>query len=125
MERLADKSYGKKVINIGPDEQRFGAWARVLPAREHMKLRLNPVFVESCKDKSISVCVTYYDAEGKDFNVVINNIQHRVTCEGQNKWITKVIEIKDGLLQQDGTSAHITIQNNSENIFLHMVEVTR
>jgi hypothetical protein len=125
MERLPDKSYGHKVINIGPDEQRFGAWARVLPAGEHMKLRLNPVFLESCKDSRILVRMTYYDGKGKDFNVLINGIPHPVKCEGLNQWNTKVIEIKDGILKPDDKLAHITIQNNSENIYLHMVEVTR
>jgi len=125
MERLSDKSYGKNVINIGPDEQRFGAWARVLPAGEQMKLRLNPVFSESCKNKSILVKVTYYDAKGKDFNIIINSIPYLIECKGQNRWETKVIEIKDGLMKADDKNVHITIQNGSESIYLHMVEVNR
>ncbi len=125
MERLPDNSYGKGVIKIGPDEQRFGAWARVLPALQQMKFRLNPVFLESCKNKSIRVSVTYYDAKGKDFNIIINNTSHLVKCEGQNKWNTKVIEIKNGILKPDNKNANITIQNNAENIYLHKVEVNR
>jgi len=125
MERLADKSYGQGVTNIGPDEKRFGAWARVLPAKEVMNMQLNPLFLESCKNKSISVLVTYYDAKGKDFNIIINNIPHSVACKGQNKWETKVIEIKDGMLKANDKNAHISIQNGSENLYLHMVEVTR
>jgi hypothetical protein len=93
MERLTDKSYGQGITNIGPAEKRFGAWARVLPAKEQMNLKLNQLFLESCKNKSISIKVTYFEARGKDFNIVINNIPHLVKCEGQNKWETKVIEI--------------------------------
>jgi len=125
MERLADKSYGKGITNIGPDEKRFGAWARVLPANEQMNFRLNPIFVKSCKDKSLAVKLIYYDAKGKDFNIVINNISHLVTCKGQNKWETKVIDIKEGILKSNDKKAHISIQNGSENLYLHMVEVTR
>lgn len=125
MERLADKSYGKNVINIGPDEQRFGAWARVLPAGEQMNLKLNQKFLESCKGKSIKVSVTYYDAKGKDFSIIINRIPYVVACKGQNKWQTKVIEMKDGRLNTNDKKAHISIQNGSENLYLHMVEVTR
>jgi hypothetical protein len=125
MERLTDKSYGKNVINIGPDEQRYGAWARVLPAQEEMKFRINTMFLESCKNKNISVSVTYYDEKGKDFKVVINNLSHLVKGEGQNKWNTNVIEINDGMLKADDKLSHITIQNGSENLYLHMVEVTR
>jgi hypothetical protein len=125
MERLADKSYGKNVINIGPDEQRFGAWARVLPAKEQMNLKLNQKFLESCKGKSIKLSVTYYDAKGKDFKVIINKVPYFVACKGQNKWETKVIEIKDGMLKANTKNAHITIQNGSENLYLHMVEVAR
>ena len=125
MERLADKSYGRGVTNIGPDEQRFGAWARMLPAKEQMNLQLNPIFVKSCKNKSLQVKVTYYDAKGKDFNIEINKISHLVACKGQNKWETKVIKIKDGILKVNNKLSHITIQNGSENLYLHMVEVTR
>jgi len=125
MERLSDKSYGKNVINIGPDEQRFGAWARVLPAKEQMNLQLNKLFLESCKNKSIKVSVTYYDAKGKDFNVIMNNVPYPVECKGQNRWETKVIEIKDGIIKSNDKLSHITIQNGSENLYLHMVEVTR
>ena len=125
MERLSDKSYGKNVIKIEPDEQRFGAWARVLPANEQMNFHLNQLFVESCKNKKIAVRITYYDAKGKDFKVVINNIPYLVKCEGQNTWETKVIEIKDGMIKADDKLSHITIQNGSEKIYLHIVEVTR
>lgn len=125
MERMADKSYGQGITNIGSDEKRFGAWARVLPAKEQMNLQLNQLFIESCKNKNISVSVTYYDAKGKDFNIIINNIPHLVACKGQNKWKTKVIDIKDGMLKANDKKAHISIQNGSENLYLHMVEVTR
>lgn len=125
MERLSDKSYGKNIKNVGPDDQRFGAWARVLPAKEQMNFRINQLFLESAKSKSISVSITYYDIKGKDFNVTINNTNHLVKCEGQDKWITKVIQIKDGMLKANDKNAHITIQNGAENIYLHMVEVTR
>jgi hypothetical protein len=125
MERLPDESYGKGVIKVGPDEQRFGAWARVLPARKKMQFRLNPVFLESCKSKPVLVSVTYYDAKGKDFKIIISNTTHLITCEGQNKWITKAIEIKSGLLNPDDNGANIVIQNNAENIYLHKVEVNR
>lgn len=125
MKRLPDNSYGKGIINVGPDEQRFGAWARVLPAKEQMNFQINPAFIESCKNKSISLRVTYYDAKGKDFNIFINNIPHAVACKGQNKWNTKVIEINDGIIKPDDKQAHISIQNGTENLYLHMVEVTR
>jgi hypothetical protein len=125
MERLPDNSYGKGITNIGPDEIRFGAWARMLPAKEPMKLRLNPEFLNSCKNSKISVRVTYYDAKGTDFSIVLNNVPHLVTCEGQNKWNTRVIEIKDGIIKPDDKQSHISIQNGSEEICLHMVEVAR
>jgi hypothetical protein len=125
MERLTDKSYGQGITNIGPDEKRFGAWARVLPANEQMNLQLNPLFVESSKNNAIQVKVTFFDAKGKDFKIVINNTQYAVVCKGQNKWETKVIEIKDGMLKANHKNAHISIQNGSEDLNLHMVEVTR
>ena len=125
MERMPDKSYGHGITNIGPDESRFGAWARVLPANEQMNFRLNPVFVKTSKNKSVSIKVTYFDGKGKDFKIVINNTPYLVACKGQNQWVTKVIEIKDRMLKTNDKKAQIAIQNGSENIYLHMVEVTR
>ncbi len=125
MERLPDKTHGEGITNIGPDEKRFGAWARVLPAREQMRLRLDPVFLESCKEKGVVVSLTYYDAKGKDFDVILNDVPHRVECKGQNKWETKVIEIKDGVLKSADGAAHIILRNGAEDLYLHMVEVTR
>ena len=125
MERLTDKSYGKNVIKIGPDVQRYGAWARVLPAQEEMKFRINTTFLESCKNQNIVVKVIYYDAKGKDFDVFLNNTPHHVQCNGQNQWKTKIIEIKNGILTADEKQSHISIKNGSEDIYLHMVEVTR
>jgi len=125
MERIPDKSYGQGITNIGPDEKRFGAWARVLPANEQMNMRLNPVFAKSCKNNSVSIKVTYYDAKGKDFKILVNNISHPVVCKGQNKWETKVVEIKVGRIKANDKKAHIAIQNGSQDLYLHMVEVTR
>ncbi len=125
MERLADASYGQGITNIGPDEKRFGAWARVLPANKQMNLRLNKEFLESCKNKSVSVSVIFYDGKGKDFKIVINNIPYAIVCKGQNKWVTKVIEINNGMLKSNDKNAQISIQNGAENLYLHMVEVTR
>jgi len=125
MKRLPDNSYGKNIINIGPDEQRFGAWSRVLPAREQMKFTINQEFLKSCKNGKIWLKVIYFDAKGKDFSIVLNSAPHLVKCEGQNKWITKTIEIKDGVLSTDDKQTQISIQNGSEDLYLHMVEVTR
>ncbi len=124
MERLSDKSHGKNVINIGPDEQRFGAWARVLPAKEQMRFRINPTFLDSCKNKTLLVRVTYLDQKAKDFEVIINGVSHSIKGEGRNQWITKQIEINDGKLSVNN-DAHVTIQNGLADLYLHMVEVTR
>ncbi|NJL07970.1 MAG: hypothetical protein HC900_06685 [Methylacidiphilales bacterium] len=94
MERLPDKSYGKGITKVGPDEKRFGAWARVLPAREEMRLRLDAALVESCKNLKVKVSVTYFDAKGRGFDVIIGGTPYRLECSGQNRWETKGIEIE-------------------------------
>jgi hypothetical protein len=125
MERLPDKSHGEGITNIGPDEKRFGAWARVLPPHEQMRLRLDPAFLESCKNNGLVVRLTYYDAKGEDFEVILNGVPHQVKCQGQNRWETKIIAIKDGVLKAADGRAHITLRNGAGDLYLHMVEVTR
>ncbi len=125
MERLPDQSRGEGITNIGPDEKRFGAWARVLPAGEPMRLRLDPAFLKSCENNGLVVRLTYYDAKGKDFDVILNDVPHRVECQGRNQWETKVIAIKDGVLKSTDGLAHITLRNGAADLYLHMVEVTR
>jgi len=123
MERVSDNSYGEGITNIGPDNQRYGAWARVLPARKQMKLRINQKFLESCKNNTVFVLVTYYDAKGKSFDVLINGDSHIVTCEGRDIWKTATIKIENIKVNKD--NAHVVIQNGNEDAYLHMVEIRR
>ena len=48
--RPDDSSHGEDVVNVGPEDQRFGAWARILPAGETMQLELDEPFVASLSD---------------------------------------------------------------------------
>ena len=123
MERISDNSYGQGITNVGPDNQRYGAWARVLPAGKQMKLRVDEKFLRSCQNKTVSVSVTYYDAKGKDFDVLINGQSHKIICRGQDIWQTVSIESES--INGDKDNSHIIIQNGNEDCFLHMVEVKR
>ena len=123
MERISDNSYGQGVTNVGPDNQRFGAWARVLPAGKQMKLSVDENFLESCKNKPVSVSVTYYDEKGKGFDVLINGQSHNISCAGKDSW--KTVTFKAENIKANIENAHMVIQNGAEDCYLHMVEVTR
>lgn len=123
MERISDNSYGQGITNVGPDNQRFGAWARVLPAGKEMKLRVDQAFLQSCKDETLTVLLTYYDAKGKSMDVVMNGTSNPVNCEGEDQWKTKSFEIDN--LKADEEQAHIIIKSGDEDCFLHMVEIRR
>ncbi len=123
MERISDDSYGQGITNVGPDNQRYGAWCRVLPAGKQMKLRINGKFLESCKNLPLSVTVTYYDAKGKSFDVLMNGKSYSAKCQGQDKWKKATFNVES--IKAPDADAHIVIQNGNEDCYLHMVEVKR
>jgi hypothetical protein len=87
MERIpGDKTQGLDVVNIGPDDQRFGAFARILPAGETMSFSLNPVFVRSLESNTVEVRVTYLDDSRGSFDVRVGEEDHLAAKMGSGNW---------------------------------------
>lgn len=126
MRRLpGDASRGQDVVNVGPDSERFGAWARVLPAGETMRLALDPRFAASMRDGQVRVNVTYFDDGQGDFEVALGKENRVVTMRGTGRWATFSVAASDTTLQADDAGAHIQIHSKAAPITLHMVEVER
>ena len=118
MERLPDESIG--VHNVGPDNQRFGAWARVLPAGKQMRLQPDPAFIDSLEEAAIRI--TYLDqrdAAGTSFTVQCGQMTRTIDFAGSGGWVTRGIAVKPDDL--DG----ISIVAGNLDLCLHMVEVVR
>jgi hypothetical protein len=124
MERLPDKTTG--VHNVGPENQRQGAWARVLPPTGKMALQLDPRFAASLKGGQVRV--TYLDQAGNavsPFQLIAGKAQLTVTPRGTGGWQTAVLVLPEGWITAEPRGAHVTIIAGSAPVCLHMVELTR
>jgi hypothetical protein len=124
MERLPDKTKGAH--NIGPENERQGAWARELAAAGKVELKLDARFAASLKRAKVRV--TYLDQAGtavSPFQIVVNRKQMTVTPKGTGRWQTVELELPDGLLATAPSGAQLAIVAGTSPVCLHMLEVTR
>ena len=124
MERLPDQTRGEH--NVGPDNQRQGAWARVLPAGKAMRLRLDEQFADSLDGGTLRV--TYLDRAadtGSEFTVVAGATQQQVVLKGTDRWQEAIVSLSAGPLRPTGQPAHVVVTAGSQPLRLHMVEVER
>jgi len=124
MQRLPDKTKGAH--NVGPENQRQGAWARILPAGGKMELKLDARFATSFKGGKARV--TYLDrAEdaGSMFQVTANGKQMTVKPKGTGRWQTVELVLPDGSLPAEAGGAHLKITAGAKPVCLHMAEIVR
>lgn len=125
MSRGTDLSSERR--NVGPDEQRYGAWARLLPANDSIRLTLDEDFANSLRGKPTTVRVTYLRDTTSSSRFTFNGsgVKHPVAIGNQKDWTTwsKVIPSTD--FQPDETGAHIRLDGHGQGAVLHMVEITR
>lgn len=96
---------------IGPDDQRFGAWALTLPKGGKVAFALDPDVARSLAGKKAKVRVTYLDQGDGTFTV--GSAQCQLTNSG--RWKTADVAFTPG---------NIEIQSAAD-LTLHMVEVVR
>lgn len=126
MKRLRnDKTKGLDVVNIGPEEQRFGAWARVLPAGESMQLGLDPVFAASLANGDVVIRVVYLDEADGALHIRLPDHIARQKLTGTGQWREFIVQGSGMTLAQNRSGEQIEIQANDAPIHLHMVEVQR
>jgi hypothetical protein len=111
--------------NVGPDDQRFGAWARLLPATQSMRFGLDDAFVQSLKGKSSTVQITYLDSSAGSFITTLNGQTFTTDLKGTGRWQTASYAISGTNLVKDKNGADITIQSLGADIYFHMLEITK
>jgi len=110
MRRLpGDSSYGESIVNVGPDEQRFGAWARVLPAGDSIRLQVDEAFVDSLQEQPARVALTYLDQGKAEYRLAAGGQSMNVACKGTGDWRTASLDVPAGRLKPDGEGAHIRL----------------
>jgi hypothetical protein len=108
-------SGGEPVKNVGPADQRFGAWARRLRAGETMSLRVNPAFARSLKGAEIRVI--YLDEKGAPLQLAAAGVSRELRRNGTGRWVTEQFRIS-------GDLGEIRITAPQGGV-LHWVEVER
>jgi hypothetical protein len=119
MERLpGDKSRGVDVVNIGPEEQRYGAWARILPPGETLRLRPDGRFVASLGGRPVEIRAVYFDEPPAEFSIRAGTTVRRVRPAGTRRWQTAAFS---GITP----AGEIEVRAGAAPVTLHMVEVLR
>lgn len=116
--RRLDGSHLKPGQKIGPDDQRFGAWALTLPKGEQAKFALDPDFARSLAGGKALVRVTFLDQGTGAFIVHTAGHNFPGTSSNSGRWKTVEFEV-DG-----ADAAQIAIEGDSD-LTLHMIEVSR
>lgn len=118
MKRLpGDPSTGQGVTNIGPDGQRFGAWARRLPAGKSIQLELDRDFARGLK-RGASIRVTWFDDTEGEFSLEAGHQRHPVPTGKTGRWQTAEFPMSEN-------EPRLTVTAGQSPLLLHLVEVTR
>ncbi len=88
------KSYGEH--NVGPDGQRYGAWARRLPAGESLSVVVDPRFTASVTGTQVTLKVIYLDAGGSKWSVSYAGKTFEVTNNNTGQWVEAVWKVTAG-----------------------------
>jgi len=118
MERVEpDKTQGLDVVNVGPPEQRFGAWARILPPGGTMRFRLNEPFAASLTGVKAQVNVVYLDEKAGSFEVQAGAERRSRRLQGSGRWQTAQFPFPGG--------NQLHIRGGGAPVRFHMLEIVR
>jgi hypothetical protein len=103
----------KSEQKVGPDDQRYGAWALTLAKGDQVAFAPDADFVRSLKNAKVRV--TYLDRGEGTFRMEVAGKTLHGTLANSGRWKTAEIEAIPG---------QIVIQTTTD-LTLHMVEVAR
>jgi hypothetical protein len=103
---------------VGPDDQRFGAWARTLARGAEAKFELDADFARSLSGKKATVRVIVFDRGLGGFTVRAGGRKFERSLADSGRWQTAEFAIDHADL------ADIVI-SSSADLTLHMIEVVR
>jgi hypothetical protein len=109
---------------IGPDDQRFGAWARTLAKGSEAKFALDSSFARSLAGGRAILRVIYLDRGAGTFTVHAAGRAFSRTLASSGRWQTAEFKIDHADLMADPAGAHIAIQS-TDDMTLHMIEVLK
>jgi len=124
MKRLpGDLSKGEGITNMGPDDRRFGAWARRLPSGESLCVEADAAFAASLNGAHINVI--YLDDHVGGFSVHVAGEKFPVKMSGSGEWKVEAVKMDSAGFSLWCQNPRITVRAGTAPVFLHMIEVTR
>ena len=123
MQRKPDRT--REVKNAGPDDQRFGAWARLLPRDETMRLVLDDAFAASLATQNAELHITHLDQGTGSFDIHAAGQTFHAQSNNSGRWKTIVYELSRPDFGKDDSGAHVRLNARGSDLTLHMVAVAR
>jgi hypothetical protein len=103
---------------VGPDDQRFGAWARTLARGAEAKFELDADFARSLAGKKVTLRVIYFDRGAGTFTILAGGRKFEKALADSGRWQTAEFAV------DHAGFAGIAISANAD-LTLHMIEVLR
>jgi len=123
MERLPDDSTERPLV--GPEQQRFGVWARAIPARATMRLRPDREFVQSLTGGPGQLRIVYLDSGTDSLTLSLANLSWQIARKDTGHWREHIAPIKRFPRIADGQSVEVSLRAGATEAILHMVELAR
>jgi hypothetical protein len=123
MERLPDDSTERRLV--GPEQQRFGAWARAIPAGATMRLRPDREFVQSLAGGPGQLRIVYLDSGTDSLTLSIEKLSWEIPLTDTGRWREHVVPVERFPTAAPGSNIEIVVRSHSAETVLHMVEIIR
>jgi hypothetical protein len=105
---------------IGPDDQRFGAWARTVPGGAQAKFALDPEFARSLEGRKVTVRVVFLDRGTGSFTVRASGREFTSKLGDSGRWRTAEFEVAPARFMDGDITA-----GGATDLTLHMIEIVR
>ncbi len=109
---------------VGPDDQRYGAWACTLPSGGTAKFSLDADLARSLEGGKAVLRVIYLDRGAGRFAVSASGAKFEQTLGGSGRWKTAAFAIDRAAFAVGDKGAPIVLEAESD-LTLHMIEVAR
>jgi hypothetical protein len=107
------------VEKAGPDDQRFGAWARVLKKGAEARFTLDPEFARSLRGRTPSLNIVYLDRGRGSLVLRYSGKRSDWPIEDTGRWRTATLPVENTSFTDD------IVVTADTDVTLHMVEVRR
>lgn len=125
MRRLDDKE-SIALENVGPREQRFGAWARAIEGGQSLRFQLDSQFAASLRGRACRLRVVYFDRGTASFSVQNGAATARtIQCRNSGRWQEEIIDVPQATFGGAAQTPDITLSATGGRVVFHMIEVQR